>query len=71
MPVQLDQLLRDASVLAEQVQQERLRSGRGSEAGQELRLLEDRLARTWTAIRLARSPGGVVSDDQRRRPKWG
>lgn len=71
MPVQLDQLLRDASVLAEEVQRERQKSGRAAETGHELRALEDRLARTWTAIRLARSPGGVASDDQRRRPKWG
>jgi hypothetical protein len=70
LSIQLDQLLRDAGVLAEEVQRERRRCTRGSDLGHELRALEDRLAHTWTAIRLARAPGGIA-DEQRRRPKWG
>jgi hypothetical protein len=59
--------MQDASSLAEQVQQERLKPGKQPE----LHALEAELARTWNAIRLARSPGAAVSDELRRRPKWG
>ena len=73
MPNQVDPLVQEAGVLAFQIQQERNRlvgRSRGETAGP-LHALEQQLACTWTAIRLARSGGRTDTAVSRQRGKWG
>jgi hypothetical protein len=60
----------DATALAEQIRRERLICGKQPKSGGEIDVLEQQLAQTWMAIRLARAPGGVIYGDPRRHSKW-
>jgi hypothetical protein len=66
----LEQLMSEASALAEQVRRARVDGGKQPAPAARVRELEERLSRTWTAIRMARASVGTVTDEMRRRPKW-
>jgi len=70
MPNDLQQLMSDATALAEQLRRERLICSKQPKSGGEIEVLEQQLARTWMAIRLARAPGGMVALDDRHHSKW-
>ena len=70
MPTPLEQLMRDATALADQLRQERLVAGRQPKSGGQITILEEQLARIWTDIRLARTPRPVASLGARHHSKW-
>lgn len=70
MLTHLEQLMREATAVADAVRQQRLRQGMEPQAGRELRTLEEQLARTWSAIREARSEHGIGAHERQTRPKW-
>jgi hypothetical protein len=67
----LEQLMRDASALAGQLQHKRLSHPNERPSEPELRNLELRLQQTWTAIRQARLTPGPDPTVLQRHPKWG
>ena len=66
----LEQLMFDATALAEQIRRERLICGKQPKSGGEIKLLEQQLAQTWVAIRLARSPAAELPIESPRHSKW-
>jgi hypothetical protein len=60
----------NATALAEQLRRERLACGKQPKSGGEIKLLEQRLEQTWTAIRLARMPETPVVLEDRHHSKW-
>lgn len=70
MASDLQQLMRDANALAEQLRRIRLTCATEREPVAGLKVLEQELARTWTAIRLARLPETEVVLASQRHSKW-
>jgi hypothetical protein len=61
VPTNLEQLMRDASALGERLRRERLVCDKQPKADGAIKLLEQQLSQTWTAIRLARRPHPEVA----------
>jgi hypothetical protein len=72
LPIPLDQLLQQATLLAQQLQRERsaLKGGSGTNGRSGVKALEQQVVQVWKAIRAARSPGRADIVVVRRRYKW-
>jgi hypothetical protein len=72
VPIPLDQLLQQATLLAKQLQRERADlEGSGAAKGRPaVKALEQQVVQVWKAIRAARSPGRADIEVMRRRFKW-
>jgi hypothetical protein len=71
VPTDLQRLMTLASSLAERIRRERLVCEKQPKAGGGIKLLEQELAETWRAIRLARAPGTDWSVGDWHNSKWG
>lgn len=70
MSVPLEELMHDATAIADQLRRLRQMHEQKAHAGGEVHALEEQLTRTWSAIRVARSASGLGSIEPRHRPKW-
>jgi hypothetical protein len=70
--IPLDQLLQQASQLADRLQRERaeLQGASGASGRPSVKALEQQVVEVWKAIRAARSPGRADIEVVRRRYKW-
>lgn len=69
LPTNLEQLMGDACTLGERLRRERLACDKQPKAAGAIRMLEQQLAQTWVAIRLARLPAAVPLYDGSH-PTW-
>jgi hypothetical protein len=66
----LRQLMYDATALAERLRCARLACNAASQPDGNLKRLEQELAQTWSAIRLARLPAAPAGLNERHHSKW-